>query len=30
MLTIVIGSFGGLEQKKLKSLLAYSSIGHMG
>lgn len=30
MLTVIIGSFGGLEQKKLKSLLAYSSIGHMG
>jgi NADH-quinone oxidoreductase subunit N len=30
VLTIVVGSFGGLEQKKLKSLLAYSSIGHMG
>jgi len=25
-----VGSFGGLEQKKLKSLLAYSSISHMG
>ncbi len=30
MLTVIIGSFGGLEQKKLKSLLAYSSISHMG
>lgn len=30
MLTIIVGSFAGLEQKKLKSLLAYSSIGHMG
>jgi NADH-quinone oxidoreductase subunit N len=29
-LTIIVGSFGGLEQKKLKSLLAYSSISHMG
>jgi len=29
-LSIIIGSFGGLEQKKLKSLLAYSSISHMG
>jgi NADH-quinone oxidoreductase subunit N len=28
--SIVIGSFGGLEQRKLKSLLAYSSISHMG
>jgi len=26
----VVGSFAGLEQKKLKSLLAYSSISHMG
>jgi len=25
-----VGSFGGFEQKKLKSLLAFSSIGHMG
>lgn len=30
VLTIIIGSFAGLEQKKLKSLLAYSSVGHMG
>ena len=30
ILTVIVGSFGGLEQKKLKSLLAYSSIGHMG
>jgi len=30
MLTIIVGSFGGLEQKKLKTLLAYSSISHMG
>lgn len=30
VLTIVVGSFGGLEQKRLKSLLAYSSISHMG
>lgn len=30
MLTIIVGSFAGLEQKKLKSLLAYSSISHMG
>ncbi len=28
--SIFIGSFVGLEQKKLKSLLAYSSISHMG
>jgi NADH-quinone oxidoreductase subunit N len=30
ILTVIVGSFGGLEQKKLKSLLAYSSISHMG
>ena len=30
MLSIVVGSFGGLEQKKLKTLLAYSSTSHMG
>lgn len=30
VVTIVVGSFGGLEQKRLKSLLAYSSISHMG
>lgn len=30
LVTIIIGSFAGLEQKKLKSLIAYSSIGHMG
>merc|ERR1712127_355849 len=30
VLTIIVGSFGGLEQKRLKSLLAYSSISHMG
>ena len=28
--SVIVGSFGGLEQRKLKSLLAYSSIGHMG
>ena len=28
--SIVVGSFGGLEQRKLKSLLVYSSISHMG
>ena len=28
--SIVVGSLGGLEQKKFKSLLAYSSISHMG
>jgi NADH:ubiquinone oxidoreductase subunit 2 (subunit N) len=30
ILTILAGSFGGLEQRKVKSLLAYSSISHMG
>ena len=29
-LTVLIGSFGGIEQRKLKSLLVYSSISHMG
>ncbi len=28
--TVFIGSFGGIEQRKLKSLLVYSSISHMG
>lgn len=30
ILTIITGSFGGLAQKKIKSLLVYSSISHMG
>ena len=30
VLSVVIGSLGGLEQRKFKSLLAYSSISHMG
>lgn len=30
LLSIFVGSFGGLEQKKVKTLLAFSSIGHMG
>jgi len=30
VLTVIVGSFGGLEQRKLKSLLVYSSISHMG
>jgi NADH:ubiquinone oxidoreductase subunit 2 (subunit N) len=30
VLSIFIGSIGGLEQRKLKSLLAYSSISHTG
>jgi len=30
ILSIIVGSFGGLEQRKIKTLLAYSSISHMG
>ena len=30
VMTVLVGSFGGLEQRKLKSLLVYSSISHMG
>ena len=30
VLSVVVGSLGGLEQRKIKSLLAYSSISHMG
>nr|QVX31328.2 NADH dehydrogenase subunit 2 [Attheya longicornis] len=30
VLSILVGSIGGIEQRKLKSLLAYSSISHMG
>ena len=30
LLSIFIGSFGGLRQRKLKTLLAYSSVSHMG
>lgn len=30
VLSVIVGSFAGLEQRKLKSLLAYSSISHMG
>ena len=30
LLSIIVGSFGGLEQRKMKSLLVYSSISHMG
>jgi NADH:ubiquinone oxidoreductase subunit 2 (subunit N) len=30
VLTRIVGSFGGLEQKRLKSRLAYSSISHTG
>lgn len=29
-LSILLGSFGGIKQKKIKTLLAYSSISHMG
>jgi NADH-quinone oxidoreductase subunit N len=28
--SVIVGSLGGLEQRKFKSLLAYSSISHMG
>ena len=30
ILSLMVGLFGGLEQRKLKTLLAYSSISHMG
>ena len=30
ILSVIVGSFGGLEQRKLKSLLVYSTISHMG
>ena len=30
VLSVVVGSLGGLEQRKFKSLLAYSSVSHMG
>lgn len=30
ILSVFVGSFGGLRQRKLKTLLAYSSISHMG
>lgn len=30
LFSIFVGSFGGLKQRKLKTLLAYSSINHMG
>ena len=29
-LSVFVGSFGGLRQRKLKTLLAYSSVSHMG
>jgi NADH:ubiquinone oxidoreductase subunit 2 (subunit N) len=30
VLSVFVGSFGGLEQRKLKTLLAYSSVSHTG
>jgi NADH-quinone oxidoreductase subunit N len=30
LISVFIGSFGGLRQRKIKTLLAYSSISHMG
>lgn len=30
VLSIFVGSFGGLEQRKIKTLLAYSSVSHTG
>jgi len=30
IVTVIVGSFGGVEQKRLKTLLAYSSVSHMG
>lgn len=30
LISVIVGSFAGLEVRKVKSLLAYSSIGHMG
>ena len=30
LLSVFVGSFGGLRQRKLKTLLAYSSVSHMG
>jgi NADH-quinone oxidoreductase subunit N len=30
ILSVFVGSFGGLRQRKLKTLLAYSSVSHMG
>lgn len=30
LLSVFVGSFGGLKQRKLKTLLAYSSTSHMG
>lgn len=30
ILSVFVGSFGGLKQRKLKTLLAYSSVSHMG
>jgi NADH:ubiquinone oxidoreductase subunit 2 (subunit N) len=30
ILSVLVGSFGGLRQRKIKTILAYSSISHMG
>ena len=30
LFSVLVGSFGGLEQRKIKSLLVYSSISHVG
>ena len=30
LFSIFVGSFGGLKQRRLKTLLAYSSTSHMG
>jgi len=30
LLSVFVGSFGGLRQRKLKTILAYSSVSHMG
>jgi NADH-quinone oxidoreductase subunit N len=30
LLSVFVGSFGGLKQRKVKTLMAYSSISHMG
>lgn len=30
LFSIIVGSLGGIEQRRLKSLLAYSSVGHTG
>lgn len=30
LISILVGSFGNLQQKKIKTFMAYSSINHMG